>query len=134
MSSYRRFFAHPAMQNESEASMEPAMQPAMQPAMAKEPKAPVAKFVALYTARDILNVDSNVLVNFRLNMHVLHNCTNCGYCPTSSMSVLRKGILSMTEVLVCYKGRAKVFITSCSDADCLAACNANAEIVKALVK
>ena len=93
---------------------------------------PKPQFISLYPARDILKVDSDILVNFRLSMHVLHNCTSCKYCPTSSMSRLRHGDRNMQEIEICWSGKAKVFITSCDDAACLAINKANAEAVKAL--
>jgi hypothetical protein len=94
--------------------------------------APMREFISLYTARDIIKVDSDIKVNMRLSMHVLHNCTHCKYCPTSSLSRLRHGDRSMTEILVCHVGRCKVFITSCSAEECMAVNTANAETVKAL--
>jgi hypothetical protein len=93
---------------------------------------PRREIVTLYSARDIINVDSDIKVNMRLNMHLLHNCTHCKYCPTSSLSLLRHGERSMSEILVCHVGRAKIFITSCSAEECMAVNTANAETVKGL--
>jgi hypothetical protein len=90
------------------------------------------EFVSLYTARDIIKVDSDIKVNMRLSMHVLHNCTHCKYCPTSSLSRLRHGDRTMHEILVCHIGRCKVFITTCDAEECMAVNTANAETVKAL--
>jgi hypothetical protein len=92
------------------------------------------QFISLYAARDILDVDSDILVNFRLSMHVLHNCSSCKYCPTSSMSRLRMGIRNMKEIEICWVGNAFFFITTCDDASCLSINTDNAKIVKDLVE
>jgi len=90
------------------------------------------EFVSLYPARDILDVDSSILVNARVSMHVLHACTNCKYQPASSLSRLRHGVRNMNEFEIFRRGNLYVFITSCDDAICQALNKARAQEVKLL--
>ena len=87
-------------------------------------------FVSLFPARQVLNVDSDILINQRLGMHVLHNCTTCGYKPHSD-----EWHKEMVEYEVKRHGNMYYFITSCNlNWECLEINKGNAEILKNMLK